>query len=79
LSMVDAQKIIDFVKEVNDIFNILPQQEPAPAEIMALAAEREKVRAAGDFAAADKLRQEIRKNGWEIDDTAGGQRIKKIQ
>ncbi|MBI2454088.1 MAG: cysteine--tRNA ligase [Parcubacteria group bacterium] len=79
LSMVDAQKIIDFVKEVNDIFNILPQQEPAPAEIMALAAEREKARVAHDFAGADEIREQIKKLGWEIDDTPQGPRISKIK
>ena len=78
LSKKDAQKIIDFVTEVNDIFNILPQEETAPAEIMALAADREKARTMEDFAAADKLREEIKKCGWEVDDTPTGPRITKI-
>ncbi len=80
LSQDDAQKIVDFINQVNDIFNILPavsEAEP-PAEIMALAAEREKARAAKDFAKSDELRGEIQKLGWEVEDTANGPRILKI-
>lgn len=79
LSATDAQKIIDFMNEVNDIFGILPIEETAPAEIMALAAEREKARAGKDFAQSDELRREIKKRGWEVEDTAGGPRITKRQ
>lgn len=77
LSKNDAQKIIDFVRELNDIFNILPQEEKIPVEITALADDREKFRTGGDFTKADELREEIKKLGWEVDDTSAGPRIVK--
>ena len=77
LSKHDAQKIIDFISEVNDIFGILSKEESAPSEIMALAADREKARRAGDFAKADELRAKIKELGWDIDDTSDGYRISK--
>ncbi|MBI4119924.1 MAG: cysteine--tRNA ligase [Parcubacteria group bacterium] len=79
LSQRDAQKMLDFITRLNDIFGILPDQtQVVPAEVMALAAEREKARARGDFERADKLREEMEKQGWRINDTPGGTRIIKI-
>ncbi|MBI4119040.1 MAG: cysteine--tRNA ligase, partial [Parcubacteria group bacterium] len=78
LSQNDAQKIIDFMGQVNDIFGILPTGETVPMEISALADRREKARAEKDFAAADKLREQIKTLGWDIDDTSTGSRINKL-
>jgi cysteinyl-tRNA synthetase len=44
----------------------------APAEVVALLDERERARAARDFAAADRLRDQIRAAGWEVRDGPGG-------
>jgi cysteinyl-tRNA synthetase len=44
----------------------------APPEIVAKAREREAARAARDFAAADRLRDEIRAAGWELRDGPDG-------
>ena len=79
LSKPDAQKIIDFISDVNDIFGILPKEEHAPDEITALAVDREKARKAGDFEKADELREKIKEFGWDIDDTSDGPRISKIK
>jgi len=43
----------------------------APAELVSLAERRRDARAAKDFAAADRLRGEIRAAGWEVRDVAG--------
>ncbi len=43
----------------------------APAEIRALAQERQTARAARDFAASDRLRDEIASAGWEVRDVPG--------
>ncbi len=75
LSQTDAKKIIDFMATVNDIFGILPNEEPAPAEIMALVVDRERTRVAKDFDKADALREQIKKLGWDVNDTAAGPRI----
>ena len=52
--------------------NLLDRDAGAPAEITALAEERAAARAARDFAAADRLRDELRARGWEVRDGAGG-------
>jgi cysteinyl-tRNA synthetase len=44
----------------------------APVGVQQLAAQREQARAARDFAAADKLREEIAALGWEVRDVVGG-------
>ncbi len=44
----------------------------APVGVRQLAAQREQARAARDFAAADRLREEIAALGWEVRDVAGG-------
>jgi cysteinyl-tRNA synthetase len=47
----------------------------APEEIERLAAEREEARGARDFERADRLRDELAAQGWEIRDTAEGPRL----
>jgi cysteinyl-tRNA synthetase len=44
----------------------------APTEVVALAIARTEARAARDFAAADRLRDEIAAAGWEVRDVLGG-------
>ena len=43
-----------------------------PAEVRQLAESRVQARSARDFAAADRLRDEIAAHGWEVRDAAGG-------
>jgi cysteinyl-tRNA synthetase len=49
--------------------------ERPPADVERLAAERQQARAARDFERADRLRDELAARGWEIRDTAEGQRL----
>ena len=49
--------------------------EAAPGEVVELAEERQTARAAGDFAAADRLRNGIADAGWEVRDVPGGYRL----
>jgi len=51
---------------------LLDAAEAAPAEVRELAEQREHARGARDFAAADRLRDEIAALGWEVRDVAGG-------
>jgi len=46
-----------------------------PAEVESLARQRDEARAAKDWAEADRLRDEIRAAGWEVEDTAEGTRV----
>jgi len=45
---------------------------------MALVNKRQEARKNRDFAMSDKLRDEIRKKGWQVDDTKDGVKVKKI-
>ena len=51
--------------------------EEAPAELMALAQERVLAKKAKDFAKADQLRQQVKAQGWVIEDTPTGPRLKR--
>jgi cysteinyl-tRNA synthetase len=64
----------DTVAEVLGVLGLggLARDEDAPAEVRALADERARVRAARDFAASDRLRDEIAGLGWEVRDVADG-------
>jgi cysteinyl-tRNA synthetase len=50
----------------------LAQEAPVPDELRALAEERELARARRDFDEADRLREEIEAQGWEVRDVAEG-------
>jgi cysteinyl-tRNA synthetase len=62
----------DLLRRGLDVFGLasLAEQEEAPPEVHELAAQRAEARAAGDFAAADRLRKEIESAGWEARDVA---------
>jgi cysteinyl-tRNA synthetase len=48
------------------------KEEEIPAALRDLLAEREKARAAKDFKEADRIRGEIEKSGYRVDDSASG-------
>jgi cysteinyl-tRNA synthetase len=50
----------------------LAAEEPVPAEVLALAEDREAARRGRDFARADALRDAIGGRGYEVRDTADG-------
>ncbi|MGA3363059.1 MAG: DALR domain-containing protein, partial [Solirubrobacteraceae bacterium] len=52
--------------------NLLEDAGGAPSEVVALADERLRVRADGDFERADELRAQIAAAGWSVRDTADG-------
>ena len=53
--------------------NLLEDVAPsAPGDIAALAARRQDARDQGEFAEADRLRDEIASRGWQVRDVAGG-------
>ena len=49
-----------------------PDASEVPEEVVALCAARERARAAGDYAEADRLRAEIAALGWEVRDGPDG-------
>jgi cysteinyl-tRNA synthetase len=52
-----------------------PAEEQAPEAVRRLAAERERARADRDFALADRLRDGLADQGWEVRDTPDGPRL----
>jgi cysteinyl-tRNA synthetase len=53
-------------------------EEEAPAEILALVAERNAAREARDWARSDAIRDELVEKGWRIDDTPEGTRVVRV-
>jgi cysteinyl-tRNA synthetase len=61
--------------DVLGLGSLAASQPGAPAEILALADERETARAERDFARADALRAEIEAHGYEVRDTPEGPQV----
>jgi cysteinyl-tRNA synthetase len=55
--------------------SLLDAAAEAPAQVRELAERREQARAERDFAASDRLRDEIAALGWEVRDGAGGSEL----
>ncbi|MEO8688701.1 MAG: cysteine--tRNA ligase [Solirubrobacteraceae bacterium] len=58
--------------EVLALENLLDASAGPPPELVGLAERRAQARAARDFAEADRLRDELRAQGWEVRDGPGG-------
>lgn len=50
----------------------------APADILALAAERQEARRARDFRRADEVREALKARGWLVEDTPKGPKLKRV-
>jgi cysteinyl-tRNA synthetase len=46
-----------------------------PADVAVLAQQRERARAAKDWAESDRLRETLKAAGWQVEDGVGGQRL----
>lgn len=94
LSKKDKEIILDLLKDINSIFGIIdegkiPQTvahsinlsmayEVAPKDVADLVKKREKAREDKNWEEADRLRDEIKKLGYEIRDTDSGTKIRKL-
>jgi cysteinyl-tRNA synthetase len=79
LSTADASRILDVVREFDRILAILPEPEqPLEPELAELLEERAAARAARDWAASDRLRDELASRGLSIEDTRDGQRWRRL-
>ncbi len=72
-----ARGLAGDVRAALEIFGLgsLSSGSEAPAEIVALAEQRQQARAAKDFSESDRLRDEIATAGWDVRDEAGGFRL----
>jgi cysteinyl-tRNA synthetase len=74
----NVNDVLDQMEEFDAVLGLLEvEKEKVPAEIKKLLKEREKARKAGDFKKADSVRTQIRKMGWEVQDTPAGQKVRK--
>jgi cysteinyl-tRNA synthetase len=81
LSEKDAKSILDFLQKIDTIFDFIfakETKEKVPEEVAKLAKEREKSRQAGKWQDSDRLRDEIKKLGYTVEDTKDGPKIKKL-
>ena len=74
-----AQRVKEQLKRFDAVLGVLDadDQGAVPAEVVALAEERQDAREAKDFARADALRGTLKARGWLVENTASGPRIKK--
>ena len=63
-------------EQINKVLGIQTIEEKPPAEILALAEERQTARKNKDFQLSDKIRDELLEKGWTIEDTPKGPRVK---
>ena len=64
-------------EQFNKVLGIQKAGEKAPAEMLALAEERQAARKNKDFARSDQIRDELFSKGWAIEDTPKGPRVKR--
>ena len=75
LSTVDAARAIATLRDVDQVLGVLPEDEaPLSAEASTLVEARAAARAARDWAASDRLRDELLALGIVVEDTRDGQR-----
>lgn len=81
-SNIPSTDKLDLLLEFDQVFGFKLNEvteEEIPAEITLLAIERKQARSSGDFGKSDKLRDEIHKKGYIIEDVQEGYIVKKIK
>ena len=69
---------LDALKTMTDVLGILRREYDAtPADVKELVEKRVAAKKAKDFAEADRLRDEVLKMGYIIEDTPKGPKVKK--
>ncbi len=77
LTAGQARTLVGWRARVNSILRFEPETAAIPAGVAALLAQRLAARASRDFAASDRLRDEIAALGWAVKDTKDGQKVSK--
>jgi len=82
LSTNNAQEIIDLYKKFDEVLCVLNVdidiKEIIPEEIEKLLTARANARADKNFSESDRIRDELKSMGWQVEDSVDGQRIKKL-
>ena len=75
-----AEKVIDFLRQVNKILDVLDfEEEVNSEEVEALIAQRQAARADKNYALADDIRDKLVSRGIQVADSVDGPRWKKIK
>lgn len=83
LSEPERQSCIDILLSFHQVYGILDltlfgEEEEIPAEIIALANERQEAKDTKNFSRADEIRAELTKLGYVIRDTKEGSVVERI-
>ena len=74
-----AEAVLDLMKSFDTVLGVLEKEEVAAgADVDALLEARATARAEKNWAESDRIRDELREMGWEVRDSADGQKLKKI-
>ena len=80
LSTADAERVVAFLRELDTVLAILPgETADLPPGAEALLGARIAARAAKDWAASDRLRDELAELGVSVEDTRDGQRWRLLE
>lgn len=80
ISSFEAQDILGLLNEIDKVLGVLPLQRDeisVPSELLDALAQRERARAEKNWKLADECRFFIQSQGYQIEDTADGPRLKK--
>lgn len=78
LSEADAKEVLKLLQKWDTILGVLPsKKEEVPSHLTALLEQREEARKTKNFKLSDQLRDEIYREGYLIEDTPQGARLKK--
>jgi cysteinyl-tRNA synthetase len=79
VSAGDARAALRRMGEMDEVLGFLKADAgPTDAEVLELLQRRAQARQARDWAAADRVRDELKARGWTVQDTAQGPKLKKI-
>ncbi|MDH5705297.1 MAG: cysteine--tRNA ligase, partial [Candidatus Aminicenantes bacterium] len=77
----DAENLTDLIRCFDTVLAVLPEEKEdiLPEEIMIKINEREKARRDRNFELADRIRDQLAKEGIVLEDTKDGVRWKKVR
>ncbi len=79
LSKNNLKEVYDLLMDLDKVLGILEhKKEKVPKEVMDLVEEREEARKKKDFKAADKIRNDIKKKGYVLEDSPEGPKVKRV-
>ena len=79
MSTADAARALELLRDLDQVLGVLPDaDEDLAPELRALLDARAAARAARDWAASDRLRDELLGHGIAVEDTRDGQRWRRL-